>query len=77
MPMATGNLPPDPADHCPYHLMSAFAEGATAFACGTDPYAHGSYESPYNWDSVEDQAYNRGVDHAFRMAMWRTRHRLS
>jgi hypothetical protein len=54
---------PEPDDYAPYHLMFAFNEGAA-------DYKTNWIENPYTADSVEAQAWGRGLEYAMRLARW-------
>lgn len=54
---------PLPSDYRPYDSHAAFNEGAAA-------YAEGRLISPYDPDSVQTQAYDRGLDYAMRLKRW-------
>jgi hypothetical protein len=54
---------PLPSDYRPYDSHAAFVEGIRA-------YAEGKLISPYNPDSVQTQAYDRGLDYAMRLKRW-------
>jgi hypothetical protein len=48
------------AEYAPYNEMPAFKVGAQA-------YAKGDYHCPYSADSVEGQAWDRGLEYAMRL----------
>jgi hypothetical protein len=53
---------PHPTDYAPYHTMSAFNEGITA-------YTEGRYNNPFT--GVAAQAWDRGLEYAMRVVRWK------
>ena len=56
-------IPPEPDHYAPYPLMYAFAAGVA-------DYKTNHIENPYPADSVEAQAWDRGLEYAMQLARW-------
>jgi hypothetical protein len=55
--------PPHPEDYRPYNTLPAFMEGYHA-------YSKGNWMRGGAGDSVEQQAWDRGLDYAMRLNRW-------
>jgi hypothetical protein len=58
MPLASG--------YAPYTKHPAFTQGVAAYAAG-------AYASPYAGNSVEAQAWDRGLEFAMKLNQWQER----
>jgi hypothetical protein len=56
---------PKAEDYAPYHLYPAFREGFIAYG--------GISDCPYDPSSVACQAWDRGMEYASRLNLWRLR----
>jgi hypothetical protein len=55
--------PPRADEYAPYHTFKAFEEGY-------DAYLKAIWSSPYDPDSVDAQAWDRGNEYAMRLARY-------
>lgn len=62
-PKSQSAAAPHPEDYRPYNTLKAFMEGYAA-------YCKGDWRSPYDANSVDAQAWDRGMEYGMRLNRW-------
>lgn len=57
------------SDYAPYPKFPAFTQGVMAYACN-------SYTCPYSANSVEGQAWDRGLEYGMKINQWKAAEKL-